>query len=255
MALAASAPRESMMEIDRLVRKLEQFQSLSAEDKGTLDDTIRTVVDFKSGEDIIGIGDRPDDVHLVIEGWAGRYKILPEGERHIMAYLIPGDFCDAQVALLRRMDHSIGALSHCKIAFMPREKISDIITKHPRLAQALWWATLVDEAILREWLVTRTRRADKRVAHLICEMLLRAKAVGLTDDDSFQLPLTQETLGDTMGLSTVHMNRTLQDLRSQELISSEGRRMIVHDFERLKQFADFDPIYLHQEQGRDRASG
>jgi CRP-like cAMP-binding protein len=239
-----------MMETDRLIRKLEQFHSLSAEDKGTLNDSIHAVSDFKPGEDIIGIGERPDDVHLIIEGWAGRYKILPEGERHIMAYLIPGDFCDAHVALLRRMDHSIGALSQCKVAFMPRDKITAIINNHRQLAQALWWATLVDEAILREWLVTRTRRADKRVAHLICEMLLRAKAVGLTDDDSFELPLTQETLGDTMGLSTVHMNRTLQELRGHDLITSEGRRIIVHDIERLKQFADFDPLYLHQEQGR-----
>jgi CRP-like cAMP-binding protein len=238
------------MGVNRLIRKLEQFENLSNDDKIILGDSVRKSTEFAAGHDIISQGERPKDVHLVLEGWAGRYKLLPEGERHIMAYLIPGDLCDVQVALLQQMDHSIGALSRCRIAVIPREKISAIINEHGRLARALWWATLVDEAVLREWLVTRTRPADKRVAHLICEMLLRAKAVGLTDDDSFELPLTQEELGDTMGLSAVHMNRTLQELRGRNLISSKGKRVVVNDLSGLMSLADFDATYLHQESSR-----
>ena len=111
----------------------------------------------------------------------------------------------------------------------------------------------MDEAISREWLVNLGRReADKRVGHLICEMLLRSKAVGLTTDDSFVVPLTQEQLGDTMGLSAVHMNRTLQKLRGDGLITSDGKRIVVHDYFKLAEFSGFDPIYLHQMGGRSK---
>jgi CRP-like cAMP-binding protein len=123
------------------------------------------------------------------------------------------------------------------------------------LARALTWSMLVDEAILREWLVTLGHRpADKRVVHLICEMMLRSKAVGLTDDDSFDLPLTQEELADTMGITPVHMNRTLQALRRSDLITTRGKRVIVQDAGRLMAFADFNPNYLHQEGGRARSA-
>jgi CRP-like cAMP-binding protein len=234
------------MSINRLICKLEQFAPLSNEQRKKLGGLVRRVADFGPGEEIIRQGDRPDDVHLVLEGWAARYKILPEGERHIMAYLIPGDMCDVLVRLLPQMDHSIGALSRCKVGFIPSKEIFSLIEEDRTLARALLWADLVGEAILREWLVTRVRRAEKRLAHLFCEMLLRSKAVGLTDDDGFELPLTQEELGDTMGLSTVHINRTMQELRGKNLIASKGKRMIINDLDGLKKLADFDGAYLHQ---------
>ena len=168
-----------------------------------------------------------------------------------MAFLIPGDLCDVHVALLKQMDHSIGALSACKVAFIPARAISDIIEEHRGLANALWWATLVDEAISREWLVNIGRReAEHRVAHLICEMMLRSRAVGLTDDDSFDLPLTQEELADTVGTSHVHMNRTLQKLRGDGWITTNGKNVLVNDLPALMEFSGFDPTYLHQENGR-----
>jgi CRP-like cAMP-binding protein len=234
-----------------LVRKLEQFTKLSDGEKRVLEDATSDVRVFGPHHDIIVEDDRPENVHLLLEGWAGRYKLLPNGDRVIMAYLIPGDLCDIHVALLNGMDHSIGTLSPCRVAFIPRETMNTLMEENWRIARALWWATLVDEAILREWLVTVGHRpADRRVAHLICEMLLRSKAVGLTDDDSFDLPLTQEELADTMGMSNVHMNRMLQQLRGQGLITTNGKRMIVKDVEGLFGFADFNPNYLHQEGGR-----
>ncbi len=234
-----------------LIQKLEQFAKLADEDKRLLEGASRQVVEFSPREDIITEGDRPDDVHLLLEGWAGRYKTLPEGARPIMAFLIPGDICDLHISLLNRMDHSIGALSRCKVAFIPRETILTIMKENQQLTNALFWSTLVDEAILREWLVNLGHRpADKRVAHLICEMMLRSKSVGLTSDDSFDLPLTQEELGDSMGITSVHMNRTLQFLRSEGFITTNGKRVTVTDTDRLIAFAGFNPIYLHQEQGR-----
>jgi CRP-like cAMP-binding protein len=237
--------------LDPLFRKLGQFTELSDGDKQLLHDAVVDVAQHGPREDLIRQGDRPGRVHLLVEGWAARYKLLPGGERQIMAYLIPGDLCDVHVALLQQMDHSIGTLSRCKVAYMQDKALTRIIEEQPRLAKALWWSALVDEAITREWLVTMGRRqADKRIGHLLCEMLLRCKAVGLTADDSFELPLTQEELGDTLGLSHVHLNRTLQKLRSDGFIGSNGRRMVINDLDALMAFADFDPIYLHQERGR-----
>ena len=236
-----------------LIRKLEQFTQLTEDEKRLLGDATRDVRDYDRRQDVIREGDRPDHVHLVIEGWAARYKLLPNGDQPIMAFLIAGDLCDVQVTLLDEMDHSIKAISPCRIAHLPRDLISNILTEGGRLSRALWWATLLDEAILREWLVNQGhRQADQRVAHLFCEMLLRAKAVGLTEDDSFELPVTQEDLGDTMGLSTVQINRTMQTLRHEGLVTTTGRWMVVNDLDALMAFAQFDPIYLHQVNKRAR---
>ena len=235
------------MQTTPLLAKLEQFAKLSDADKQALENIAQAVTHHEPKEDIISQGDRPTGVHLLLEGWAGRYKILPEGERMIMAYLIPGDLCDVNVMLLEQMDHSIGALSACTVLHFPRDRLAELMGKNERISRALWWASLVDEAILREWLVNIGRRsADVRTAHLICEMLLRCKAVGLTDDNSFDLPLTQEQLADTMGLSAVQMNRSLQALRGEGLIEHHGRRVTIDDLPRLMEYASFDPVYLHQ---------
>jgi CRP-like cAMP-binding protein len=234
--------------VEPLIRKLEQFTELRRGDKQALRDGVSKVVEFAPREDIIRQGDRPDSVHLLLTGWAARYKLRLGGEHPIMAYLIPGDLCDVHITVLKEMDHAIGALSACEVAYFPRDHLFRLMTERPQLGLALWWATLVDEAILREWLVNiGTRQAPQRLAHLICEMLLRSRAVGLTQDDSFELPLTQEQLGDSLGTSTVHVNRTLQELRSQGLIATDGKRIVVQDLEALMAFCDFDPLYLHQE--------
>ena len=229
-----------------LIRKLEQFKKLSDEEKRKLEHAARDVKEFEPHQDIIVEGDKPDDVHLLMEGWAVRYKVLPNGDRPIMAFLIPGDICDLHVTLLDQMDHSIAALSRCKVAYIPMKLLDKLMEEDIGLARAFWWSMLRDEAILREWLVNLgQRRADQRLAHLFCEMLLRFKVVGLTDDDSFELPMTQEELGDAMGLTPVHINRTLQELRGRGLVEVKGRRVTMDDVDGLMAFAGFNPNYLH----------
>ncbi|TNC48553.1 Crp/Fnr family transcriptional regulator [Rubellimicrobium rubrum] len=241
------------MGTDALIQKLEQFIQLTEEDKRLLRNAVRDVRVFDRREDIIHEGDRPENVHLVMKGWAARYKSLPNGDQPILAFLIPGDLCDVHVALLDEMDHSLKALSPCRIALLPRDAIQTMLKQSERLTRALWWATLLDEAILREWLVTTGHRpANQRLGHLICEMLLRMRAVGLSKDDSFELPLTQDELGDVMGISSVHTNRMIQELRGEGLITTEGKRMVVNDLDRLMEFAEFDPNYLHQVNKRAR---
>jgi CRP-like cAMP-binding protein len=225
--------------------KMASAAPLTSADLAELDRATQRIHYVQAKEDLIRQGDVPGDVHLVLDGFACRYKVLSNGRRAIMAYLIPGDFCDLHVAILGQMDHSIGALSRCQVAELPREEILRL-TENPRIARALWFATLVDEATLREWLVSMGQRsADRQMAHLFCELHLRLKLVGLGDRRGYELPLTQEELADTLGLSTVHVNRVLQKLRRDGLIGFANGRLKLMDLDRLMAFAEFDAAYLH----------
>jgi CRP-like cAMP-binding protein len=231
--------------------KLEHGAELSDKDRQALEGAIGNVRQVGARTDLIEEGDRPDNVHAILEGFACRYKVLPDGQRQIMAWLVPGDLCDLHVSILGEMDHAIGTLASCKIAFIPHDTVEDLTSKHPAINRALWWATLVDEGTLREWLVNMGRRpADRQMAHLFCELFVRLDSVGLTNGTSFDFPLTQEELGDTLGVSTVHVNRMLQQLRADGLIELKGKTLTILDFERLKEFADFDPNYLHLRNSR-----
>jgi CRP-like cAMP-binding protein len=235
--------------LNPLVRKLQHAGELSSSDREALHTACSDVRRFEARIDIISEGDTPGDVHVVLEGFACRYKLLPDGGRQIMAWLVPGDFCDLHVAVLGYMDHAIATLSASSIAYVPRAKIEVLLTTSAELSRALWWATLVDEGVLREWLANMGRRpADKQVAHLFCELLLRLRAVDMAGDDTMDLPLTQVELADTVGLSSVHVNRVIQQLRDQGLISWRGKVLKVEDVAGLRAFADFDPNYLHLEE-------
>jgi CRP-like cAMP-binding protein len=229
-----------------LVRKLRDFARLSDGDLRVLEELGTTHVrEVGPRTDIIREGEKPSDLHLVMDGFACRYKTSPEGKRHIMAYLLPGDFCDLHTFILNEMDHSIASLSRCRVVDIPRERILQL-TEMPAIARAFWIVGLVDEATLREWLVNiGSRSAEQRVGHLLCELLLRLRAVGLADGDHYELPLTQNDLAETMGLSDVHMNRVLQSLRQQELITFKSHQLVILDFERLKGYSSFNPNYLH----------
>jgi CRP-like cAMP-binding protein len=177
--------------------------------------------------------------------FACRYKFTSDGRRQIMAYLVPGDFCDLHVFILKHMDHSIATLSPCTVVDIPRAHVLEL-TERPAIARALWWATLVDEATLREWLVNiGQREAAQRIAHLLCELLLRLRAVGLANGDSYELPITQAELGDTTGVSTVHVNRSLQALREAGLITLKAKYLVILDAKRLEKFSGFRANYLH----------
>lgn len=198
--------------------------------------------------DIISEGDKPEHVHVILEGWAARYKVLPDGSRQIVAFLVPGDFCDLHVTILRRMDHGIVALTPAKVAFVPHKVMEDLPINRPSLGRALWRATLVDEAVLRSWIVSIGRRdARVRIAHLLCELHARLALVGLAADGEFELPLTQEVIADATGLTPVHVNRMLQQLRAEELIVLESNRLAVPDLAALANVAGFDANYLHRE--------
>jgi CRP-like cAMP-binding protein len=233
-----------------LTRKLELFGALPDSDRRFLDRVVKSSRTIPAQENIITEGDRPNNVHLVMEGLVCRYKLITEGRRQIMAYLVPGDWCDYHIFILKEMDHSIGTLTDTRVVDVPRSTILEMMSR-PLLARAVWWMTLVDEAVLREWLVNLGQRnATERIAHLFCELHLRYKSVGLSDGQRFSLPITQTDLADSMGISDVHANRSLQELRKAGLITFKAKEVIINDLERLTQLSGFNPNYLHLDGGR-----
>lgn len=228
------------------IRKLESFEPLREDDRDWLRSIISRVKEVGADRDLIREGDNPETVHLILDGFAMRYKLTSKGRRQIFAYLIPGDFCDLHVALLNKMDHSIATLTACRVVELPPSTIIEITERRPMMARALWMCSLVDEATLREWLVNIGQRsAAHRIAHLFCELYVRMMAVGLTTNGSFELPITQAEIGDTMALSTVHVNRSLKELRESGLVTLQNERIMIPNVARLKVYADFDPAYLH----------
>lgn len=233
--------------MNRLTRKLEGGGSLTDADRRLLDEVTAEVRDVPARTDLISEDERPDNVHLVLDGFACRYKVTSDGARQIMAYLVPGDFCDLHIAVLGRMDHSVGTLSACRVVSLSNADIDRLLAR-PALARALWWATLVDEAVLREWLVTcGTREAPQALAHLFAELLMRLRAVGLADGGSYELPLTQEELGDTVGITNVHVNRSLKVLRDEEMVTMHRGHVVITDPKRLFAYSGFNPNYLHRD--------
>ncbi|MHC2103613.1 Crp/Fnr family transcriptional regulator [Methylobacterium sp. CM6246] len=252
--LSASAPaatavvRRSKPEAtdNPLIRKLGAFTFLSDADQTTLARISAEPRQVMPGTDLVREGDAPDGVFLVMSGMAIRHKLRATGARQIMAYLLSGDLCDLDVALLSEMDHTITTASACEVVRLPPETVADLLANHPQIARGLRKAQLVDEATLREWLVNVGRRsAAERLAHLFCELLLRMRAVGLASGNSYDLPVTQMDLADTTGLTPVHVNRMLKELREQGLIELKSKRLKILDLPRLRSLAEFRPNYLH----------
>jgi len=234
-----------------LSRKLEGFEALSDQDRRALNGLVPRIRQMGPRIDLIREGEEPENVHLILDGFACRYKVLPDGQRQVMAFLVPGDFCDLNVFILDQMDHNIGTISQCQVVDIPRASIDAITAHHPMITRALWWCALVDEAILREWLVNiGGRPPNQRIAHLICELLLRLEAVGHVRDNSFPFPFTQTDLADTMGLSNVHVNRSIRELKSLGFITVQHRVLTIHDPDRLKAYCKFTPNYLHLRNAR-----
>lgn len=231
-----------------LIRKLEQFAALGPNDRRALDSIVATARtrDVGADQDLVRDGERPSECVLILEGFACRYKILPSGKRQIMSFHIPGDICDLHGLLLGSMDHSIGTLAPTKVASIPHAILRGLIDEYPKVAQALWQDTLVDSAVFREWMVGMGRRtAQQRIAHLLCELFVRFKTIGLASDGSLVMPVTQAELGDSLGLSTVHVNRVLQELRRDDLITLRGSQLVIENWEGLKRAGEFNAAYLH----------
>ena len=229
-----------------LIRKLESIAPLMLDERAAL---LRLPLRLKSvaaDQDIVSEGDTPSESCLIVEGFACRYSLTDEGKRQILSFHISGDIPDLQSLHLRVMDHSLGTLIPSKLAFIHHDDLRALMRSHPRLGGLFWRDTLIEAAVFRQWIVGLGRReAHGRIAHLLCELLVRLRAVELVEDHAFNLPVTQAELGDALGISAVHVNRVLQELRGENLISWHGDALKVLDWERLQKAGEFDPTYLH----------
>jgi CRP-like cAMP-binding protein len=226
---------------------------LSEEESQAVIECCKDVRTVGAREDVISQGDRTGGVKLLLEGFACRYKTLEDGRRQIVAYFVPGDLCDLRVFILKRMDHSIGAIAPSRVATIAPDDVLKLMHTYPALTRALWWSTLVEEAIAREWILNvGQRNALERTAHLFCELLYRFRAVGLNQGLSCTLPLTQVELAETLGLSPVHVNRTLQELRRQKLITLDDGTLTIQNLQALEELSFFNAEYLHQDYRGDK---
>jgi CRP-like cAMP-binding protein len=241
MKIDATAPLTAS-----LIRRLEARDELSAEERATIEQMFTEVRLIRAGDDMVRDGDRPQHSTLIVNGVAARYKVLQEGERQITALHLEGDFVDLHSFLLKEMDHGVTAISQCRIATVPHETLTTVSIRQPHLTRLFWLLTLLDGAMHREWLVAMGRRsALGQLAHLLCEIRTRLSVVGGATDHSFVLPITQVDLSDILGLSSVHVNRVLQELRGSNLIAWKGVHVSILDWDGLQRIAEFDDRYLH----------
>ncbi len=230
---------------DSFLRKLSAFVELSPGDRGALDGLVVTGRRFPAQTPLLHQSDIAESAILVIEGFACRYKFLPNGRRQITAYLLPGDLFDLDLDFRLPADCAVGTLTACRLATIPRPDYEDLIRRRPRIARALHMARLTEVATLREWVTNLgSRSGPERLAHFLCEMLVRLQKTGLASENQYTFPITQADLADTLGMSCVHINRVLQKLRREGLIELSGRRLTILKPDGLKSLADFDPSYL-----------
>ncbi|WP_234703160.1 Crp/Fnr family transcriptional regulator [Sphingobium chlorophenolicum] len=206
----------------------------------------RSAIPRRTGTDLFAQGDRLTSIFFLLEGWGARYKMLADGRRQIVSLLLPGDLCDPFCFLLHRADHGVAALTPIKVAEVGRGQFEEVALERPEITKAMWINALITASIQREWCVNLGRRtALERLSHLFCELYHRLCKVGMVTDAGFHFPVTQLELADATGLTMVHTNRILQEMRRKGLIELQRRHLIVPDLAALERICAFDPSYLH----------
>lgn len=231
-----------------LALKLSAFVALSPTDFDALDRLYARRKSFRIGQSLMKQGQSNNVAYILASGWVCSYKLLPNGLRQIVDFQIPGDFLGLRSVLLRTSDHYIEPITDGEASLVLDSELLDAFAKTPRLAAAVLWAASRDEAMIVEHLIDIGRRnANERVAHFLLELSARLSVVGMGSPNGFACPLSQYHLADALGLSAVHVNRTLRFLREKELLTFREGRVTFHDLARLRTFADFDEAYLdHQ---------
>lgn len=241
---------DKQLYLERLVLKLETHIPLPPAERQKLLNLPLTLKRFEAGQDVVREGELTKQCCLVAEGLVCRYKIVGDGVRQILSLHLPGDIPDIHSLLIERMDHSLGALTPAVVGLIPHDAVRALTRASYRISEAFWRETLIESSIYREWMVGIGRRsAPSRIAHLLCEFITKMTAIGLSDGVTCNLPLTQPEIADALGLSTVHMNKKLREIREAKLIRLRANRLTILDWRGLCELADFDPDYLHLQPG------
>jgi CRP-like cAMP-binding protein len=230
--------------VNPLIAKLDQACSLTGAARLRLEAATAHPSSLPAHHDFIRQGEICADLHVVMEGFACRYRIMHGGRRSILGWLMPGDMLDLHL-IPHAADCAAATVGPCMVARISRHVLDELIASDQNLAEAIAWARLGEEAILRQWLANMGQGpASRQFAHLVCETFTRLRMVRRVNGPSFAFPFTQEELGDTLGLSSVHVNRVLQQLREEGLVTLYGRMLTIRDLARLERYAEFDPAYL-----------
>lgn len=234
--------------VRHLLLKLRVRDEIDAREESVLRAAVAAAERFPAGATIIRDGALLHRSALLVDGMVARRKDLSEGQRQLMELHVPGDFIDLHGFPLKRLDHDVAAMTAATIAWVPHEALRRITETEPHLTRLLWLSTLMDAALQRERILSIGRRAARaRIAHLVCELQARLAVIGMADEAGYDLPLTQNDLADATGLTPVHVNRMLRELREADLMTFRGRRVTIHDRAALAAAAEFDPGYLHFE--------
>jgi len=232
--------------IERHFAKLRARHDVSREEEEAIRSAVSEYREFPADKIIIPAHMVQDHSTLLLDGLMCRYKDLRNGQRQITELHVPGDFADLHSFTLKYLDHDVMTLTPCLAAFVPHDRLRRITEQFPRLARLYWFATNLDAAIHREWELSLGRRpARARLAALFCELQLRLQVVGLADESGYDLPMTQTDLGECMGLTNVHVNRTLRELREERLVEIQAGRVTILDRASLWRAGEFDPRYLY----------
>jgi CRP-like cAMP-binding protein len=230
----------------RLLCRLDQLNALSQHDRLRVAELPLTVCNCDANQRIARRGDKSSRCTLVLGGFLCSHKQVAGSRRQITSFFVPGDIADLQTLHLPSLDQDISALGPAVVAFLPHAAFAKMIGSSPRLTQAFWREALIQAAIYREWVVNLGRRdAIARVAHVLCELTLRLQTVGLARDRRFSMHWTQMDLADSCGISNVHANRIVQELRRLGLFDWDSRQIRIRDWEALARLGDFSADYLH----------
>jgi CRP-like cAMP-binding protein len=228
-----------------LLLQLRLRDAISDEEAALLATSFSGERTYAADQDIVAQDARPSTSQMLLDGLAGRYKVLADGSRQITAVHVPGDFMDLHGFLLKKMAHGVVALTPCRLAIVEHATLKRLTETAPHLTRMLWLDTLIDGSIHREWIVAMGRRgAEARMAHFLCELYVRLRIVGRADELLFRLPLTQSEIADVLGMSVVHANRTIQRLRRDGAVKWEGDLVRIEDWDKLTELAEFDDTYL-----------
>jgi len=229
-----------------VVRKLSRWAPLSSDDIAAIMSLPFIERELELGQYVVWDGDRPHYCGMLLSGFAYRHKLAGDGGRQILSIHMKGDLVDLQNSLLGTADHNVQMLTHGRLALVPIEAIRKIAFSHPTVGMAMWYETLVEGSIFREWILNIGRRdARKRIAHLLCEIALRMELAELGKQTEYMLPISQEQLADAVSLTPVHVNRTLMRLEVEGHIQRSKRMIVIADWQKMAEVADFDPRYLH----------
>jgi len=229
----------------RLLFRLERLNTLSAADRQRIVDLPLKLVNYPAHREIVSYGYSTSRCTVVLDGFLYSHKPVAGSRRQITSFFVPGDIVDLPTLFLPNVDHTIATLGPAVLAFVPHAALKEVLDESSALAQAFWRETLMQAAIFQEWVVNLGRRdAFARLAHIVCELTMRLQSVGLARDLSFSMPWTQIDLADACGISNVHANRIVQELRLRGLLEWDSKRVKIRNWNSLVQLGDFDDDYL-----------